>query len=209
MSLGDQVIHQFSEITGVRWLRNIYQPTGLNSGILLGGMISTNVIREPNQPTEYNVWGIHIATDDQLTFICKADDLPIVVKMVDCREWSPTLHNYLEVECRPDPGKRLLIPRGVAHLPANVNGLLTLNMPLIYWDYRRRLVHPDLDVINIERDRALDQFPKYKVCRYRVPTWVYPVALMAFKQRYKPDFEAPFIFERKGELYVLRKRVTT
>jgi hypothetical protein len=170
-------------------------------------MISTNVIRAPGRPTEYSVWGIHLATDDQLTFISKADDRPIVVKMVDCRYGSLTHHNYMEVTCYPDPGRRLVIPRGVAHLPTNVNGLLTLNMPLIYWDYAKRLVHPDLDVINVERDRPLDKFPTYEVCRFPVPTWLYPAALKAFKDRYKPEYEAPFIFDRNGQLYVLRKRV--
>ena len=202
----EKIIKEFPEIEGVRLVRNIYVRTGPASGILVGGMISTNVIRSPGNPTEYSVWGVHIATNDQLTFVAKADNLPIVVKMVDCREGSRTLHNYLEVSCHPDPGQRLVIPRGVAHLPTNVNGLITLNTPEIYWDVGRRLVHPDLDVINIERDRPLDRFPTYKVCRMPVPAWLYPAALKAFKSRYNPEYEAPFIFDRNGQLYVLRKR---
>jgi hypothetical protein len=204
-----KIIRQYTEIVGVKIERNTYVQTGAYSGILVGGMISTNVIRRPNVPTEYSVWGIHLATDDRLTFISKSDDKPIIVKMVDCRRDSPTLHHYLEVECFPDPSQRLIIPRGVAHLPTQVNGLLTLNMPVIYWDFEKRLVHPDLDVINVERDRALHLFPTYKICRFRVPSWLYPAALAAFKQRYKPEYEAPFIFDRNGELYVLRKKVQT
>lgn len=200
------VVKRYAEIGGVQLVRNTYVRTGSASGILLGGMISTNVIRTPGQPTEYSVWGIHLATDDQLTFIAKADDRPIIVKMVDCRIGSPTHHQYLEVACHPDPGVRLVVPRGVAHLPTNVNGLVTMNTPKIYWDYARRLVHPDLDVINVERDRPLDRFPSYKVCRFPLPSWLYPAALKAFKDRYDPAYEAPFIFDRRGELYVLRKR---
>jgi hypothetical protein len=201
-----RIVKDFKEIKGVRIESNTFVQTGTNSGILVGGMISTNVIRKPNQPTEYSVWGIHLATDDQLTFIYKSDDKPIIVKMIDCREGSSTLHNYLEVECYPDPNQRLVIPRGVAHLPTQVNGLLTLNMPLIYWDFEKRLVHPDLDVINIEKDRDLDKFPAYRVCRFKVPAWLYAAALTVFKERFKPEYEAPFIFDRKGELYVLRKK---
>jgi len=203
----EKTIERDDAIEGVRWVCNIHVQTGPSSGILVGGMISTNVIRVPDRPTEYSVWGIHLATDDQLTFIAKADDKPIVVKMVDCREGSPTLHHALEVSCDPDPGKRLVIPRGVAHLPTNTNGLLTLNTPIIYWDFARRLVHPDLDVINVERARPLEQFPTYKICRFPVPSWLYPAALKAFKARYKPEYEAPFIFDRNGQLYVLRKRI--
>jgi dTDP-4-dehydrorhamnose 3,5-epimerase len=203
----ETTINEYTEIKGVRWVQNIHVPTGSSSGILLGGMISTNVIRKPNQPTEYSVWGIHLATDDQLTFVSKADGEPIVVRMVDCRRHSSSRHNYLEVSASPDPSRRLIIPRGVAHLPTNVNGLITLNTPKIYWDYAKRLVHPDLDVINVERDRPLDKFPTYDVCRFSVPDWLYPSALKSFKARYKPEFQAPFIFDRNGELYILRKRV--
>lgn len=200
-------IESYKEIEGVKIETNTYVQTGMFSGILVGGMISTNVIRKPNSSTEYSVWGIHLATDDRLTFISKGDDNPIIVKMVDCRYNSPTLGNYLEVTCNPDANRRLIIPRGVAHLPTQVNGLITLNMPLIYWDFEKRLVHPDLDVINIERDRDLKLFPVYKVCRFKVPTWLYPAALSTFKQRYNPNYEAPFIFDRKDELYVLRKKI--
>jgi len=203
----EKTIENYDTIKGVEWVRNIYVKTGPSSGILVGGMISTNVIRQPAKPTEYSVWGIHLATDDQLTFMSKADDTPIVVKMVDCRAGSSTHHHFLEVTCRPDPGKRLVIPRGVAHLPTNVNGLLTLNTPRIYWDFEKRLVHPDLDVINIERDRLPEKFPTYKVCRFPLPALLYPMALKSFKLRYRPEYEAPFIFDRNGKLYVLRKRV--
>jgi hypothetical protein len=206
-SPAEEIIRTFDRIEGVRLVRNIFVQTGAFSGILLGGMISTNVIRVAGASTEYSVWGIHLATDDQLTFIHKGDDKPIVVRMVDCRTESPTLHNYLEVCCQPDPRQRLIIPRGVAHLPTNVNGLITLNTPIIYWDFRRRLVHPDLDVINIERDRPIAQFPDYRVCRFRVPSILYPAALAAFKSRYKPEYEAPFIFDRNGKLYVLRREI--
>ncbi|WOD37330.1 hypothetical protein [Nodosilinea sp. E11] len=202
----ERIVQKYTQIRGVQWVENIYVQTGSASGILVGGQISTNVIRTPSKPGEYSVWGIHLATDDQLTFISKADDSPIVVRMVDCRDGSPTLHNYLEVSCQPDSSKRLIIPRGVAHLPTNLNGLITLNTPRIYWDWAKRLVHPDLDVINVECNRSLDKFPTYKICRYSVPDWMYPAALKAFKSRYRPEYEAPFIFDRHGQLYILRRR---
>jgi hypothetical protein len=204
--LYESTVHTYKDIEGVKWIRNVHVQTGSASGILVGGMISTNVIRTPGQPTEYSVWGIHLATDDHLTFVAKADDKPVVIRMIDCRRNSPTHHHYLEVSSIPDPTRRLVIPRGVAHLPTNVNGLITLNTPQIYWDCAKRLVHPDLDVINIERDRPIDRFPTYEICRFPVPSWLYPSALKSFKSRYKPEYQAPFIFDRNGRLYVLRKR---
>lgn len=115
----EKVIKKYDEIEGLRWVRNIDIPTGPRSSILLGGKISTAVVRQPGHFTEYSIWGIHLATDDELTFVQKGDDKPIVVRCLDCRRGSPTLHNYLEIETNPDTRKRLVIPRGVAHLPTS------------------------------------------------------------------------------------------
>jgi hypothetical protein len=202
----DLILEKYQEIQGVCWVSNVHVVTGSASGILLSGAISTNVVRQAGFYTEYAVWGIHIATDDHLTFISKADDKPIVVKMVDCRKGSPTQGNYLEVVCRPDISRRLVIPRGVAHLPLNVNGLITNNSPKIYWDWRKRPVYYEMDVINVEKNRPLDKFPVYEICNYSVPQFLYPFMLHSFKTRHNPNYQAPFIFERQGTLYVLRKK---
>lgn len=203
----EKVLQTYDEIEGVRWVRNVNVRTGPNSSILLGGRVSTAVIRQPGHYTEYSVWGIHIATDDELTFIQKGDDKPVVVRMVDCRRGSPTLHNYLEVETMPDPNKRLVIPRGVAHLPTGTNGLITLNTPTLFWDYSSRFVSLEIDVINVERERDLDRFPTYDVCRFKMPSFLYPAALKIFKDKFNPNFEAPFVFDRGGRMAVLRKKV--
>lgn len=203
----ERVIKEYEQIKDLRWLKNIDIPTGPNSSIMLGGRISTAVVRQPGHSTEYSIWGIHIATDDHLTFIQKADSKPIIVKLLDCRKGSPTLHNYFEIETTPDTSKRLVIPRGVAHLPTNVNGLITVNTPTLYWDVTRKYIsNLELDVINVERDRDLDKFPIYPVCRFRLPNWLYPAALDLFKERYKPGYQAPFVFDRGGKLVVLRKK---
>ena len=89
----------------------------------------------------------------------------------------------------------------------NLNGLITLNTPTLYWDPSRRHVNLELDVINVERDRPFDRFPVYDVCRYRLPDWLYPIAIRTFKKRFDPDYEAPFVFDRGGKLYVLRRKV--
>jgi hypothetical protein len=114
-------------------------PAGGDSGILLGCLISTAVVRQPNKDNEYAVWGIHLATDDQLTFLSKDDPgQPIVTRMVDCRRHSPTRGTYLEVTSYANVGERLVIPRGVAHLPTDVGGLITINTPTLYWDFKHR-----------------------------------------------------------------------
>ncbi len=206
----EPTVREFREIDGVKIVRNVHIPTGPSSGILLGGLVSTAVVRQPNKDTEYAVWGIHLATDDQLTFLTKDDpDQPIVTRMVDCRRGSKTQGAYLEVVSKPNVAERIVIPRGVAHLPTNVRGLITINTPTLYWDFkhRRANINVELDVINVERDRPVDRFPVYDVCRFPFPAWLYTLALTAFKNNFNPDYEAPFVFDRRGKLFVLRKKV--
>ena len=97
----------------------------------------------------------------------------------------------------------------MAHLPTNVRGLITINTPTLYWDFkhRRANINVELDVINVERDRPVDRFPVYDVCRFPFPAWLYTLALTAFKNNFNPDYEAPFVFDRRGKLFVLRKKV--
>jgi hypothetical protein len=71
ISRTESTVQEFPEIDGVKIIRNVHIPTGPNSGILLGGPVSTAVVRQPNKDTEYAVWGIHLATDDQLTFLTR------------------------------------------------------------------------------------------------------------------------------------------
>jgi hypothetical protein len=205
----EKTIVEYPEIEGLRWVRNVDIPSGPNSSILLGGRVTTAVLRRGGVDTEYAVWGIHLATDDELTFVRKEDDTPIIVKFVDCRRGSPTKGRYFEIETTPDSTKRLVIPRGVAHLPIQCNGLITLNTPTLYWDYRSRvtLAGLELDVVNVEKDRDVTKFPTYDVCRYKVPDMLYPAAIRVFKNRYNPSYQAPFVFDRDGKLYVLRKKV--
>ncbi len=206
----EKTLREFPEIAGVKIVGNVHIPTGPSSGILLGGLVSTAVVRQPRKATEYSVWGIHLATDDQLTFLTKDDpEQPIVTKMVDCRRGSPTCGAYLEVTSYPSVSQRLVIPRGVAHLPTNVSGLITINTPTLYWDFRHRRanVNVELDVINVERDRPVDRFPVYDVCRFPFPAWLYTLALVSFKHNFNPGYEAPFVFDRGAKLYVLRKKV--
>ena len=102
-----------------------------------------------------------------------------------------------------------MIPRGVADLPIQCNGLETLNTPTLYWDYRSRVTPAglELDVVNVEKDRDVTKFPTYDVCRFKVPEMLYPAAVRVFKDRYNPRYQASFYFDRNGKLYVLRKKV--
>lgn len=203
-------LEEYDEIEGLRWVRNIDLQTGPHSSVLSGDKISNLVIRYPGYDTEYRVWGVHLASDDQLTFVRKSDDKPIVLPFVDCRKGSPTAGRFFQITAEPDSSKRLVIPRGVAHCPTNVNGLITLNTPVFYWDYRRVNGHrvDQIGIINIARDHEKEDFPLYDVCRFKVPAWAYPISIALYKESFDPTYNSPFVFDRGGELHVLRKRAS-
>ncbi|MFC6082123.1 hypothetical protein [Sphaerisporangium aureirubrum] len=51
---------------------------------------------------------------DRLTFVGPADQRA-VIRFIDCREGSPTLHREITHEFRPSPLRYLVVPAGVAH----------------------------------------------------------------------------------------------
>ena len=203
----ETTLKTYDEIEGLRWVRNIDIQTGPYSSVLTGGNVTNLVIRQPGHDTEYKVWGIHLTSDDQLTFVSKSDDKPIVLPFKDCRKRSPTAGRFLEITAEPDTSKRLVIPMGVAHRPINVNGLITLNTPVFYWDYRRLNGYrmEDVGIINIKKDAEVDDFPLYDVCRFRVPDWAYPISNVLFKENFDPTYNSAFVFDLGGRLHVLRK----
>jgi dTDP-4-dehydrorhamnose 3,5-epimerase len=204
----ETTLETYDEIDGLRWVRNVDLQTGPHSSVLSGDKITNLVVRRSGHETEYRVWGIHLTSDDQLTFVSKGDNKPIVLPFVDCRRGSPTAGKFFEITAKPDTSRRLVIPMGVAHRPINTNGLITLNTPVFYWDYRKLNGHrPDeVGIVNIMRDADVDDFPLYDVCRYKVPSWAYPISLAIFKGHFDPTYNTPFVFDRDGKLHVLRKR---
>ncbi|MEU8252685.1 hypothetical protein AB0C06_00255 [Micromonospora inaquosa] len=204
----ETTIQTYDEIDGLRWVRNVDLQTGPHSSVLSGDKITNLVVRQSGHDTEYRVWGIHLTSDDQLTFVAKSDDKPIVLPFVDCRKGSRTAGNHFEITAYPDTSKRIVIPMGVAHRPINTNGLITLNTPVFYWDYRKLNGHKadEVGIVNIMREAEVEDFPLYDVCRFKVPSWAYPISLALFKERYDPTYNTPFVFDRDSKLHVLRKR---
>lgn len=182
-------------IEGVRWVPNSVVPTGEGQAILLAANpISTVVLRQDEAEGVYPAWGIHLCSDDELTVLRKADGSPIVIDMVDCRKGSPTLRNTLKIECHPDSSRRLVIPRGVAHLPQHLRGCLTLNSPNFYWDYRKLPMAAEVDVINVPVGTELNDFPIVPVARYPYPKLLLPFLLAKQHQRIKEvGTEFPFV----------------
>jgi hypothetical protein len=173
----DEIIER-TEIDGLYWIRNHFLKTTHDSRIILpdpGQGNFTAVYHAADFSKEahggYEMFGIHVGQTDVLTFLA-TDDREMTGVFVDCRQSSPTWGKRVVLTWRPDPDRALHIDRGIAHLPDNVISMVTLNQPRLYWDFYNPQFDPNVDVVNVLRDAAPEDFPKIRVNRFRTPTWL-------------------------------------
>lgn len=134
--------------------------------------VTTLVWRSPSlKDTEYVHYGIHLTVDDGLIFLTKPSSKPILIDLWDVREASSTAGQHMVITINEvDPRRLLRIPRGVAHLPKNLEGVITLNAQNVYYDSRRLPIPENGDVINIRvEDEERLRRARYPVARYPVP----------------------------------------
>lgn len=198
----EDVIEAFAEIEGVRLVRNIniqWTGEGVTSAIWLPDRACPTVVyRSPDCEGTYFQYGLHRLGDDYLTYIAKADEEPIIIHMVDCRESSPTLHNKLSVALSPDVSQAIVVPRGVAHLPTKLKGALCVNNHRWYYDSPNYLhYNRKFDIQNVPANTESKDFPVVRVARTAVPIWAYPLYAALVRLRIVPenDFEVPFYFD--------------
>ena len=190
----------------MQWERNSVNSSGDQDVLWVGDLFTTMVFRQKDSEGVYPLRGMHYRFDDRLTFIRKEDDLPIIIDMVDLRRGSPTARATLRVECYPDPTRRLVIPRGVAHLPQQLHSCLTLNSPLLYWDYRRFPTPLDVDIRNFRIDTAPQNLPLVDVARFPYPRVLLPFMLKRFHQLHEHYRLVPHVVvTESGRQLILRK----
>ena len=197
---------QFPQIEGVQWERNTINHLGDNDLLWVGSLMTTLVYRRESSEGEYPLQGLHYRFDDRLTFVRKSDEMPIIVDMVDLRRGSPTARNTLRVVCRPDPTRRLVIPRGVAHLPQQLKGCLTLNSPVLYWDWRGFPTPVDVDIRNFQRVADPQKLPLVDVARFPYPKVLLPFMLERFHKLHQHYRLIPHVAVMEdGRQLVLRR----
>lgn len=132
----------------------------------------------------YNHYGIHIAQVDRLTFFGDRNQ-KITGYFVDCRKDSPTLHKQVICEFYPDPTTMLYIDRGIAHTFDGLENVLTRDEPI--WYLSTGNIHYNManDVVNVERDKPLKDFPAVEVNKYPIPRAAYEFTLKV--QQYKME----------------------
>lgn len=122
-------------VHGAGWKRNtVLTSPATGSGLVVMNEPGTlQIVDHGVSHYEHGAYGIHRSTEDRLTFLGAADRLPRL-KMVDCREGSPTLHAEIEVHFRPSPFRQLVIPPGVGHAFEGLERIFTINRAKPYLD---------------------------------------------------------------------------
>jgi hypothetical protein len=119
-------------ISGAGWKANLVVWTGDTSGYVpLLERRPKHMIDHGEGQYSHDAYGIHLGGDDHLVFVGPSS-LRATCELVDCRRGSPTLHSSVIFEFSPDPLRTLVIPRGVAHMFKNLQGIYTINQPHTY-----------------------------------------------------------------------------
>jgi len=150
----------------------------------------------------YQHYGIHVAQTDRLTFFGDPGQ-KITGYFVDCREGSPTLHQQVVVEFHPTPTSTLHISRGVAHTFDGLENVVTRDEPVWFLSADNPDYNIANDVVNVERDAGLGDFPTVRVNTYPIPRRAYEFMLnvqhvsLAEMKRYPSRFQMEIDGERR------------
>jgi hypothetical protein len=211
ISLGDldeteQVLER-TPIPGLYWIRTYFLRTSDQSRIILplpgqGNFTAVYHSQDFSAASHggYDVYGIHLGQVDVLTFLA-ADDRTMIGHFVDCRRASQTLHEDLRIEFKGNPDRALVIERGIAHIFDNLLGMVTLNQPILYFDYTNPDFDPNIDVVNVPRDTASKLFPVLSTNRFRMSSWMCRLALKWQRIQLRKGFQDyhPFRFKAAGK----------
>ncbi|MED5049221.1 dTDP-4-dehydrorhamnose 3,5-epimerase family protein [Bacillus siamensis] len=185
-----------TEIEGLFFQKNLYtcSPDEKYSHVIASdGPGISDMVTHSNQ-FSYQHYGIHIAQVDRLTFFGDRTQ-KIIGHFVDCRKDSPTLHKKVVLEYYPDPKKMLYIDRGIAHTFDGLENVLTRDEPI--WYLSTGNIHYNManDVVNVDRNESIENFPILEVNKYPIPKQAYEYALKVQQHNMKDLQEFPHRFQ--------------
>jgi hypothetical protein len=124
-------------IDAVGWQKHLLVWAGDTAGYAaLADPSPFQVIDHGRKPYSTDAYGIHLEWEDRLTFVGPFQHT-VRVKLLDCRNGSPTQGCEVCHEFKPSPFRMLVIPPGVAHAFEGLERVFTINRPL------RRAGSPD------------------------------------------------------------------
>jgi len=128
--------NRLAEILGLGWLGNERRVRSNGRAITFFPTLEpVNLIFKGDRPFSYGHYGVHLGQEDRLVFLGPEANT-VTGYFIDCRLGSPTLHERLVLEFKPDPSRMLCVPPGVAHT-FDTFGVFSLN------HYRLHLPDPE------------------------------------------------------------------
>ena len=118
------------EIEGLGWHAH-YLVLG-NDGTGYAALLDPSpmqVIDHGSKPYTHDAYGIHLESEDRLTFVGSLTK-EIIGNFIDCRDGSPTWGRETTVTFSPNPKRYLTIPAGVAHAFDGLEDVWTINRPV-------------------------------------------------------------------------------
>ncbi|RAT01108.1 dTDP-4-dehydrorhamnose 3,5-epimerase [Bacillus cereus] len=185
-----------TDIEGLHFQKNLYNCS--NDGkyfhvIASEGPGISDIVTHSDE-FHYNHYGIHIAQVDRLTFFGDKSQ-KITGYFVDCRVNSPTLHKQVVLEFYPDPTKMLFIDRGIAHTFDGLENVLTRDEPIWYLSTGNEHYNIANDVVNVDRNEKLTDFPIVEVNKYPIPREAYEFTLKVQQHKMQDLQEFPNRFQ--------------
>lgn len=120
---------QIDGIHGLGWSRHLAVWSGDDAGyVALTDPAPVQVIDHGTSPYATDAYGIHLEWEDRLTFLGPLDQ-SVEMRFIDCRRDSPTYHAEVVYTFKPSPLRAMVIPAGVAHAPAGMENVFTVNRP--------------------------------------------------------------------------------
>lgn len=167
-----------TELDGLYFQDNLYTSSPDNKYFTvvssLGPGVSDVVTHSPT--FSYQHYGIHVGQTDRLTFFGDPNQV-ITGHFVDCRADSPTLHKYVQLQFNPDPRKMLHISRGIGHTFDGLANVLTRDEPEWFLSKNNPDYNIASDVVNVDRNIAINDFPVIRVNEHRIPRAAYDFML--------------------------------
>ncbi len=127
-----------TQIDGLGFERNY-----VSSGEIEDGLVETNIFSNPGTIVghfvthapdfRYSTFGIHVGQRDRLTFY-SYQKKRIVGYFIDCRRGSPSCGLRLALKFDTNAQRKLIIPCGIAHAFAHIEGVVTRNDLTLFAD---------------------------------------------------------------------------
>jgi dTDP-4-dehydrorhamnose 3,5-epimerase-like enzyme len=183
--MGSQIVAK-TNIVGLHWETNNYEYDGDLCLFIVSSSSDSEMVDLVTHDAgfKYGHYGIHVGQIDRLTFFGSPDQV-IVGRFVDCRRDSPTLHKTECFKFNPNPKRKLIIERGIAHTFENLGHVVTRDEPIWYVAEKNPDYNLANDVINFPLNSKESEYPVVTPNNLPIPAQCYQFTLARQQETFR------------------------